>query len=429
MDEPACFSSSRSSNGTTADVVSAAAVTPAAEATTSPLLSFAGQTDRAKTVDLASGFWSDAPRVLPLGDSNTLGLSNVLASAQYEGYRRELWALAAEDRFWFDYVGGRANGPASLLDRNHQGVSGIRATTVVGQAGDLATTHRPDVVLLMLGTNDALNEADAANTVPGELLAIMRSIDAVQPDVTILLAPLPPIDPTAAGYVRRADADQIRAAVNARLPDLAQAAQGEGLDVRLVPMPDLDKGDLFDGVHPTAAGHAKIAAAFYGALEEGLANGNFDGPRTSTADVRDLTGSERGDFLGGDGAGNRIIGRGGSDRIEGRAGADVLTGGAAADVFVFRTPAEGRDRITDFASADFIEISAAGFGGGLVSDGAVILRGGGAPAPQGGAGQFLYDSDDGRLFWDADGTGSAPRALIATLTGAPALSAGDFLIL
>ncbi len=131
----------------------------------------------------------------------------------------------------------------------------------------------------MLGTNDALNEADAASTVRGELLSIMRSIDAVQPDATILLAPLPPIDPTAPGYRKRADADEIRAAINAQLPELAQAAQAEGIDVRLVPMPGLGKGDLFDGVHPTAAGHAKIAAALYEALQAGLASGDFRGPR------------------------------------------------------------------------------------------------------------------------------------------------------
>ena len=33
---------------------------------------------RTKTVDVAKEFWADAPRVLPLGDSNTLGLSNAV---------------------------------------------------------------------------------------------------------------------------------------------------------------------------------------------------------------------------------------------------------------------------------------------------------------------------------------------------------------
>jgi lysophospholipase L1-like esterase len=393
------------------------------------LLSFSGQTGRSKSVDLASGFWADTPRVLPLGDSNTLGKSNVLSEANYEGYRRALWSHATEDQFFFDYVGSRSNGTARLPDRSHEGVSGIRATTVVGQATRHATTHRPDVVLLMLGTNDALNEANAADTVPNELLSIMRSFDAIQPNVTILLAPLPPIDPDAAGYTKRADADEIRAAVNAQLPALAAQAQGQGIDARFVPMQNLGTGDLFDGIHPTQAGYAKIAAAFYGAMQDGLAAGDFGGARSSTAGVKDITGSEAADYLRGDAQANRIIGRGGADRIEGGAAADVLTGSGSADVFVWRTPAEGGDRITDFGSADFLEFSAAGFGGGLVPDGTAILRGAGTPRPQGSAGQFLYDRDDGRLYWDVDGTGPAGRELIVTLSGAPALSASDILIL
>jgi Ca2+-binding RTX toxin-like protein len=137
-------------------------------------------------------------------------------------------------------------------------------------------------------------------------------------------------------------------------------------------MPGLAKGDLFDGVHPTAAGHAKIAAAFYGALEEGFASGDFGGPRTSTAGVCDLTGSERGDFLGGDASGNRIEGGAGADVLRGRRGADALKGGLdddtlrggrGRDVFVF-DDRDGGDVIRDFQNRkDKIQIEggAAGF--------------------------------------------------------------------
>lgn len=399
------------------------------QAAAAPLLSFAGQTGRAKAVDLARGFWAEAPRVMPLGDSNTLGLSKSLPAGQLEGYRRALWSQATEDQVWIDYVGGRSNGPASLPDRNHQGVSGIRATAVVEQAQGLAAQHRPDVVLLMLGTNDALNEANAASTVPGELLSIMRGIDAVQPDATILLAPLPPIDPGVSGFGKRADADDIRAAINAQLPALAAQARGQGVDARFVPMSSLGTGDLYDGIHLTGAGHARIAAAWYGALEDGLAGGEFGGARRATAGVRDVTGSEAGDHLRGDAAVNKLSGRAGADRIEGGPGADVLTGGGGADTFVFRAANEGGDRITDFRAEDFIEIRAAGFGGGLDPGDAVVLRSAATPRVQGGAGQFLYDRDDGRLSWDPDGTGPAPAVPIATLTGAPALGAGDFLVL
>ena len=177
----------------------------------------------------------------------------------------------------------------------------------------------------------------------------MKSIDEVAPDVTILLAQTPPIDPSAPGYKYRVDADEHREELNARLPGLIADARALGIDARYVPMPGLTTGDLFDGIHPSPGGYAKIAGYWYGALKDGLAVGEFGGPRHSTAGIRDIDGSDLGDFLRGDGAANKIFGRKGADRIEGGAGADVLTGGAAADVFVFRRPADGADRITDFA--------------------------------------------------------------------------------
>ena len=390
-------------------------------------LSFAGQSGRGKVVDLARDFWADAPRVMPLGDSNTLGLSNVLPTAQLESYRGALWSRITADKSWIDYVGGRSNGPASLPDHDHLGVSGIRATTVISQAKGHASTYRPDVVLLMLGTNDALNEADAAATVPGDLMRIMQNLQAGAPGVTVLLSALPPIDPDAPGYSKRANADDIRDAINGQLSALAASARAQGIDAKFV-APSWNKSDLYDGVHLTAAGHAKLAAAWRAALEDGLSAGAFGGARTAAASIRDVTGSEAGDYLRGDGVANRLIGRGGADRIEGGAAADILTGGNGSDTFVFNAPKEGADRIADFRAADFIEISSAGFGGGLDAGDAALLRSGGNPAPQGRAGQFLYDRDDGRLFWDVDGSGPNARVLLATLAGAPALDADQLLI-
>jgi Ca2+-binding RTX toxin-like protein len=40
--------------------------------------------------------------------------------------------------------------------------------------------------------------------------------------------------------------------------------------------------------------------------------------------------------------------------------------------------------------------------------------------------RFIYDQLTGKLYYDADGTGSAARQNIATFEGAPALTAADF---
>ena len=80
-----------------------------------------------------------------------------------------------------------------------------------------------------------------------------------------------------------------------------------------------------------------------------------------------IFGNDAANTLAGTAGADTIQGGGGTDRITGGDGADSLTGGAHADTFVFNAPSEGMDTISDFASGtDKIEISAAGFGGGLV---------------------------------------------------------------
>ena len=77
-----------------------------------------------------------------------------------------------------------------------------------------------------------------------------------------------------------------------------------------------------------------------------------------------LVGEAGNDTLSG-GAGNDLLNGGaGSDRLTGGAGSDRLTGGAGADRFVFSSPFDGIDSITDFKweEGDKIQIVASGFG-------------------------------------------------------------------
>ena len=204
-----------------------------------------------------------ALRILPLGDSNTHGYDTSKNEAVWESYRKPFWDLATLNGFSIDFVGSRSNGSAALPDRDHFGVSGITATEVATFAGDLARETLPDVVLLMLGTNDAMREDDAAQTVPGELLSIMRSIASIAPDVDIFLASLPPID--AALLPFRADANEIRDAINAQLPGIVAEAQSEGIDATYVPV-SYTMADLTDGVHLAEAAHARTAQAWFDAV-------------------------------------------------------------------------------------------------------------------------------------------------------------------
>ncbi len=154
--------------------------------------------------------------------------------------------------------------------------------------------------------------------------------------------------------------------------------------------------------------------------------------------------------LRGNGASNRIIGNaegnrllglvgndtleggGGSDTITGGLGRDRLTGGSGADTFVLMPTASNADTITDFThDSDSLHLSAGAFGAGLDAgflDPAQFTSNRSA-RPQTADHRLLYENDTGRLYFDADGTGAADKVLIATLSGAPTLDAGDFLLI
>lgn len=142
-----------------------------------------------------------------------------------------------------------------------------------------------------------------------------------------------------------------------------------------------------------------------------------------------LYGEDDNDSLNGGSAGDRLLGGNGADRLIGESGNDVLIGGAGADVFVWFNPTDGNDRIDDWtASDDQLEFSAGGFGGGLTAGGlnANQLVVGANPLADQAFGQFLYNTLNGQLRWDADGTGAGAAIAIVRLfnAGAPVAAIG-----
>ena len=149
--------------------------------------------------------------------------------------------------------------------------------------------------------------------------------------------------------------------------------------------------------------------------------------------VENLTFGGTGAFVAtGNAAANRLTGGTGADMLIGNMGADILTGGAGKDVFRYLNAAEGGDTIVGFSAVDdTIQVSAAGFGGGLAAgvlpSARFVL---GATANR-AFGQFLYDRPVGRLSWDADGTGAGASAVLVTMgtTPGPLMTASDIVVI
>lgn len=129
-----------------------------------------------------------------------------------------------------------------------------------------------------------------------------------------------------------------------------------------------------------------------------------------------LTGDENVNNLAGRDGNDSIVGQGGDDFLVGAAGSDTLSAGSGNDSFVYFSPAEGGDTITDFeVGTDAIAIVSPAFGGGLSSgslSSAQFLIGSAATDSDQ---RFIFDDDSGDLFFDLDGSGSASQQLIANI--------------
>jgi Ca2+-binding RTX toxin-like protein len=129
---------------------------------------------------------------------------------------------------------------------------------------------------------------------------------------------------------------------------------------------------------------------------------------------------------------NTLTGNAGNNTLNGLFGADTLTGGAGRDSFVFATaPGSGNvDRITDFRPVDdTLRLENAVFTGLATgplaaSAFAANLTGRATDARD----RVIHETDTGRLYFDADGSGAGARVHFATVGLNLGLTSADFII-
>ncbi|APG90106.1 calcium-binding protein [Sinorhizobium americanum] len=140
-----------------------------------------------------------------------------------------------------------------------------------------------------------------------------------------------------------------------------------------------------------------------------------------------ILGNSAGNSLSGGLGDDRLDGRAGNDKLEGGAHGDLLTGGTGADQFIYASGDSigSGDQITDFKRGEdklVIDKSAFHFSN-------LVLYSGTDQKATGTAAQFFFETDNGRLWYDADGTGNeADAVLMATLNKVTSLAATDFLL-
>lgn len=190
-------------------------------------------------------------RIMPLGDSLTDG------ETVPGGYRVELWSRLMADNLNVDFVGSQVNGPPELRDRDHEGHSGWRIDQIAGSAGLWLRTYKPQIVLLLIGTNDMSQDFDVGGA-PARLSALLDQIHQEAPDAAMVLASLPRVaDPAVTQRIQT---------YNDAIPGITSS---KGWLINYVDLfGAIQSADLHpDGVHLTAEGYAKMANVWYSALQ------------------------------------------------------------------------------------------------------------------------------------------------------------------
>ncbi|MFO0553723.1 MAG: SGNH/GDSL hydrolase family protein [Polyangiaceae bacterium] len=213
----------------------------------------AGGTTDSGLVKAALPCPTDGPcRIMPLGDSITDGY-NVPG-----GYRIKLWAELQAAGADIDFVGSLQNGPDELSDKDHEGHSGWRIDELDAIMSDTLTTYSPDIILVHIGTNDILNDADL-ETVEARFVSLLDTIAATSPNAALVVAGLVPID----GEVE----DEMIVEFNDLASDLVEERASEGMNISFVDMhATVTLEDLADGIHPNEVGYDKMAEAWLSGL-------------------------------------------------------------------------------------------------------------------------------------------------------------------
>jgi len=207
--------------------------------------------------------------ILPLGDSITEGCCDLNG-----GYRVELFNQAVTNGKNVTFVGSLANGPDTVASKpfpkHHEGhggytISGGGNGPIAGTITDNALSmYKPNIVLLMIGTNDVNQSIDLSNA-PSRLGALIDEIVAGAPNALLVVATIIPT---------QTDSTNTRVRTyNAAIPDVVKTRATAGKHVIVVDHyaafsqnSSYKTALMADGLHPNTAGYAVLGRSWYGAI-------------------------------------------------------------------------------------------------------------------------------------------------------------------
>ncbi|KZW03835.1 FG-GAP repeat domain-containing protein [Exidia glandulosa HHB12029] len=207
----------------------------------------------------AHAFSGKTARIMPLGAS----ITNGVGSSHGNGYRDDLYNFIANDGNVVNMVGSQKAG--DFHDPDNEGYPGAILSEVYDKGRAAMPIQRPNVVTILVGTNDATRNIDPAG-MPDRLARIIQDVLDWPWLTMVVVSTLPP---NAQGQ-----GNAIIDGYNAALPGVVQRFVDQGRWVVLVDSHAVvGLGDLVDGTHPNDAAYERMGRAFYEGIKYGESRG------------------------------------------------------------------------------------------------------------------------------------------------------------
>lgn len=152
-----------------------------------------------------------------------------------------------------------------MVNNNNEGHSGA-VIAEIERFSEYSLHLRPNIVLVLAGTNDINKPSDPAGA-PDRLGSLIDKIIAAYPDAAILVGQIPPIEDT--------DKNAAAQTYNAAIPEVVAARANAGSKVLTVDMyTPLDVAkDLGDKLHPNDRGYSLMASIWYSGIQQAAERG------------------------------------------------------------------------------------------------------------------------------------------------------------
>jgi len=205
---------------------------------------------------LVHNLYANPVRIMPLGDSITLGYPYA------SGYRSTLWYQLNDAGYKVDFVGSNIDGYAVTpsFDYDHEGYNYFKTYDISEIVYGLLEENEPDIILLHIGSNDVSPTQGLNSSSTEHLNNILNQIDVYEQTynhkIKVLLATIinrKVFHPTVVYY-------------NINLINLLNTRLANGDDIVLVEMgekADLQSYDYADSTHPNTNGYKKMAKIWF----------------------------------------------------------------------------------------------------------------------------------------------------------------------